>query len=141
MRRILTYGTFDLFHYGHLSLLKRARDLGDYLFVGLSTDDFNKLKGKKSYFTYAQRLEILNGIKYVDFVFAEENWEQKISDIRRCRVDRFVMGDDWIGKFDHLREYCEVIYLARTNDISSSKIKDDLAVRVTPNDAFRIISR
>jgi len=120
---ILTYGTYDLFHYGHMNLLRRARELGDYLIVALSTDEFNRIKGKESVMNYAQRKEILEAIRYVDMVIPEENWEQKISDIKRYQVDIFVMGDDWQGHFDYLKEYCEVVYLPRTEIISSTMLK------------------
>ena len=126
MKRVITYGTFDLFHVGHLRLLKRARELGDYLIVGVSTDEFNRLKGKKSVFPFEERKEIVESIKFVDKVIAEENWEQKIDDIKKYKIDIFVMGDDWKGKFDFLKKYCEVIYLPRTENISSTLLKDRL---------------
>lgn len=126
MKKVLTYGTFDLLHKGHIRLLKRAKALGDYLIVAISTDEFNAIKGKKSYFSYEDRKEILEAIKYVDEVIPETNWEQKICDVRENNVDIFVMGDDWKGKFDFLKEYCEVVYLPRTEGISATKIKKDL---------------
>jgi glycerol-3-phosphate cytidylyltransferase len=126
MKKILTYGSFDLLHWGHINLLKRARALGDYLIVGLSTDEFNAIKNKKSYFSFEKRKFMLEAIRYVDEVVPERIWEQKISDVIENSVDVFVMGDDWEGKFDFLKEYCEVIYLPRTVGISSSKIKTDL---------------
>ncbi len=126
MKRVLTYGTFDLLHYGHVNLLRRAKQLGDYLIVGLSTDNFNSIKGKKSYFSYEDRKILLESIRYVDLVIPEENWEQKIKDIINYKVDIFVMGDDWKGKFDFLKEYCEVVYLPRTPEISTTRIKKDL---------------
>ena len=126
MKRVLTYGTFDLLHYGHVNLLRRAKQLGDYLIVGLSTDIFNSIKGKKSYFSYEDRKILLESIRYVDLVIPEENWEQKIKDIINYKVDIFVMGDDWKGKFDFLKEYCEVVYLPRTPEISTTRIKKDL---------------
>lgn len=126
MKIVLTYGTFDLLHKGHIRLLKRAKALGDYLIVALSTDEFNAVKGKKSYFSYEERREILEAIKYVDEVIPETHWEQKIIDVRERHVDVFVMGDDWKGKFDELKEYCEVVYLTRTEGISATKIKEDL---------------
>lgn len=126
MKVVLTYGTFDLLHKGHIRLLKRAKALGDYLIVAISTDEFNAIKGKKAYFSYEERREILEAIKYVDEVIPEENWEQKITDVREHNVDVFVMGDDWKGKFDFLKEYCEVVYLPRTEGISATKIKGDL---------------
>lgn len=127
MKKIITYGTFDLLHYGHINLLRRAKEMGDYLIVALSTDEFNwNEKHKKCYFTYEQRKKLLEAIRYVDLVIPEENWAQKVSDVQEFRVDTFVMGDDWAGKFDFLKEYCEVVYLPRTPEISSSQIKQDL---------------
>ena len=123
MRRIITYGTFDLTHIGHINLLRRAKQLGDYLIVGLSTDSFNSLKGKQSIFPYEHRKEILESIRFVDLVIPENNWEQKVSDIINYQVDVFVMGNDWAGKFDSLKEHCHVIYLPRTEDISTTEIK------------------
>lgn len=126
MKRVITYGTFDLLHYGHINLLRRAKEHGDYLIVALSTDDFNTNKNKKCYFTYEKRKQLLEAIRYVDLVIPEESWEQKISDVKEFRVDTFVMGDDWEGKFDFLKEHCEVVYLPRTPEISTSQIKRDL---------------
>lgn len=128
MKRILTYGTFDLLHYGHIRLLKRAKELGDYLIVCLSTDEFNQIKGKKSYHDYDTRKKMLEAIRYVDLVVPEENWEQKINDVINYKIDIVVMGDDWAGsdKFDYLKEYCEVKFLDRTEGISTTKIKNDL---------------
>lgn len=127
MKKIITYGTFDLLHYGHINLLQRAKELGDYLIVALSTDEFNwKEKQKKSYFSYEERKRLLEAIRYVDLVIPEQNWQQKTSDILEFKADIFVMGDDWIGKFDFLKEYCQVVYLPRTPEISSSQIKQDL---------------
>ena len=123
MKRVITYGTFDVLHYGHINLLKRAKALGDYLIVVLSSDEFNKIKNKQSYYTYEQRKTILEACRYVDLVVPEYNWEQKISDIQKYQADIFVMGDDWKGKFDFLKDYCEVIYLPRTPDVSSTKTK------------------
>ncbi|GAB6065684.1 glycerol-3-phosphate cytidylyltransferase [Aquifex pyrophilus] len=123
---VITYGTFDLFHIGHLNLLKRAKALGDYLIVGVSTDEFNEIKGKKSVYPYEHRAEIVRSIKYVDLVIPERNWEQKVEDIKKYNVDVFVMGDDWKGKFDYLKEYCEVVYLPRTQGISTTELKDAL---------------
>lgn len=123
MKRIITYGTFDLTHVGHINLLRRAKQLGDYLIVGLSTDGFNSLKGKNSIFPYQHRKEILEAIRFVDLVIPENNWEQKVSDIINYQVDVFVMGNDWNGKFDSLKEHCQVIYLPRTEDISTTEIK------------------
>ena len=126
MKRIITYGTFDLLHYGHINILKRAKALGDYLIVALSTDEFNAIKGKKSYFNYEQRKQLLEAIRYVDLVIPEENWDQKTTDVREYHVDIFVMGDDWSGKFDYLRETgVEVVYFPRTPEISTTKIKTD----------------
>ncbi|SHH27412.1 Glycerol-3-phosphate cytidylyltransferase [Thermosyntropha lipolytica DSM 11003] len=127
MKKVITYGTFDLLHYGHINLLKRAKELGDYLIVGLSTDEFNRIKGKKCYFPYEKRKKLIEAIRYVDLVIPECNWEQKISDIKEFKIDILVMGDDWKGKFDFLKEYCEVIYLPRTPEISTTKIKEDLS--------------
>ena len=127
MKRVITYGTFDLLHCGHINLLRRAKALGDYLIVVLSTDEFNwNEKHKKCYFSYEQRKMLLESIRYVDLVIPEENWEQKISDVKEYHVDTFVMGDDWAGKFDFLKPYCEVVYLPRTPEISTTQIKKDL---------------
>ena len=127
MKTVITYGTYDLLHYGHVNLLRRAKERGDYLIVALSTDEFNsEKKGKKTYYSYEQRKLMLEAIRYVDKVIPEENWEQKISDIKQYQVDTFVMGDDWKGKFDFLKDYCEVVYLPRTEGISSTQIKKDL---------------
>ena len=129
MKKVITYGTYDLLHYGHINLLQRAKALGDYLIVALSTDEFNwNSKQKKCYFTYEQRKRLLESVRYVDLVIPEENWEQKISDVKEFKIDTFVMGDDWIGKFDFLKDYCEVVYLPRTEVISTSKIKQDLGL-------------
>jgi glycerol-3-phosphate cytidylyltransferase len=122
-RVVLTYGTFDLFHVGHLNLLKRAKSLGDHLIVGVSTDEFNSGKGKKTIIDFKDRLEIVRSIRYVDEAIAESSWEQKIPDIRRFNVDTFTIGDDWKGKFDFLKDLCEVVYLPRTMGISSSSLK------------------
>lgn len=126
MRKVITYGTFDLLHHGHINILKRARQLGDYLIVGLSSDEFNAIKGKASYLSYQQRKVILEAVKYVDEVIPEHDWGQKVSDIRNHQVAIFVMGSDWEGKFDDLYDFCEVVYLPRTEGISTSKIKADL---------------
>ena len=127
MKRVITYGTFDLLHYGHINLLRRAKQLGDYLIVALSTDDFNKSKkNKECYFSYEERKKLLESIRYVDLVIPEENWEQKRTDIPLYHIDTFVMGDDWEGKFDDLSDLCEVVYLPRTKEISTTKIKEDL---------------
>ena len=130
MKKVITYGTFDLLHYGHINLLRRAKEQGDYLIVALSTDEFNwNEKRKKCYFTYDQRKKLLEAIRYVDLVIPEENWEQKVSDVKEFRVDTFVMGDDWEGKFDFLKEFCEVVYLPRTPEISTTQIKQELKDR------------
>ncbi|WP_315793759.1 glycerol-3-phosphate cytidylyltransferase [Paenibacillus sp. BIC5C1] len=126
MTTVLTYGTFDLLHDGHINLLKRAKELGDHLIVGLSNDNFNRLKNKETYFSFESRKMILESIRYVDLVIEESNWEQKISDVISNKVDIFVMGDDWKGKFDFLQDYCKVVYLTRTEGISTTKIKQDL---------------
>lgn len=128
MKRVITYGTFDLLHYGHINIVKRARSFGDYLVVGLSTDGFNSLKNKTCYFSYEQRKHLLEAIRYVDLVIPESTWEQKIEDVKKYHIDCFVMGDDWAGKFDFLKDYCEVIYLPRTPEISTTKIKGDLNI-------------
>ena len=127
MKKIITYGTFDLLHYGHINLLRHAKALGDYLIVALSTDEFNwNEKHKKCYFSYEERKSLLEAIRYVDLVIPEENWEQKRSDIKEFRADTFVIGDDWEGKFDDLKDLCEVVYLPRTPEISTTQIKQDL---------------
>lgn len=126
MKRVMTYGTFDLLHYGHINILKKSKKLGDYLIVGLSSDEFNEIKGKKSVMSYEERKEILDNIKYVDKVIKESNWEQKIEDIIKYNIDIFVIGDDWEGKFDYLKEYCEVVYLPRTKSISTTLLKEIL---------------
>jgi glycerol-3-phosphate cytidylyltransferase len=126
MKRVITYGTFDLLHYGHINLLRRAKALGDYLIVALSTDEFNRAqKLKENYFDYKTRELMLDAIRYVDLVIPEEAWEQKPNDIRLYKVDTFVMGDDWEGRFDYLKEFCEVIYLPKTPEISSTIIRED----------------
>lgn len=127
MKKVITYGTYDLLHYGHVNLLERAKKLGDYLIVVLSTDEFNwEQKQKKCYFSYEERKRLLEAIRYVDLVIPENDWEQKISDVQEYKVDTFVMGDDWKGKFDFLKDYCEVVYLPRTPEISTTQIKKDL---------------
>lgn len=128
MKKVITYGTFDLLHYGHINLLRRAKSLGDYLIVGLSTDEFNnKEKNKECYFDYENRKLLLDAVKYVDLVIPEETWEQKVSDIQKYNIDVFVIGDDWKGKFDYLEDIgIEVLYLPRTKEISTTKIKNDL---------------
>lgn len=127
MKKVITYGTFDLLHYGHVNLLQRAKSYGDYLIVALSTDEFNHdMKDKKCYFPFEERKRLLESIRYVDLVIPEKTWAQKIEDIKEFKVDVFVIGDDWEGKFDELKDYCEVIYLPRTPEISTSQIKMDL---------------
>lgn len=127
MKRVITYGTFDLLHYGHINLLRRAKALGDYLIVALSTDEFNlNAKNKVCYFSYEERKSLLEAIRYVDLVIPEENWEQKTTDVSLYQVDTFVMGDDWTGKFDFLKDQCQVVYLPRTPEISTTKIKQEL---------------
>ena len=126
MKKVITYGTFDLLHYGHINILKRARELGDYLVVAISSDEFNKLKNKKAYFSYEERKLMVEAIRYVDEVIPENTWEQKIEDIKEHNIDVFVMGDDWEGKFDFLKDYCEVVYLPRTEGVSTTQIKDEL---------------
>ena len=126
MKIVITYGTYDLLHYGHIELLRRAREMGDYLIVALSTDEFNQIKNKKSYYDYEQRKMMLESIRYVDLVIPEEGWGQKEKDVDRFDVDVFVMGHDWEGEFDFLKDKCEVIYLNRTEGISTTKIKQEL---------------
>ena len=128
MKRVITYGTFDLLHYGHINLLRRAKAQGDYLIVALSTDRFNQdSKNKQCYFDYEKRRALLEAIRYVDLVIPEDNWEQKKSDMHLYQIDTFVMGDDWKGKFDYLTEEgVEVVYLPRTPEISTTQIKNDL---------------
>lgn len=135
MKRILTYGTFDLLHYGHIRILQRAKALGDYLIVAVSTDEFNALKGKKAYHNYETRKLMLEAVRYVDLVIPEENWEQKIQDVKDYKVDVVVMGSDWANsdKFDYLKDYCEVVYLDRTEGISTTKIKKELGLQEPVN--------
>lgn len=143
---VLTYGTFDMFHIGHLNLLKRLKALGDKLIVGVSTDAFNELKGKKTIIPYDQRAQIVEAIRYVDQVIPEESWEQKVTDIQKYHVDIFAMGHDWEGKFDNLKAYCEVIYLPRTEGISTTALKEQLKqiskINIDDiNKAFEILQR
>lgn len=140
MKRVLTYGTFDLLHYGHIRLLKRAKKLGDYLIVALSTDEFNNIKGKKAYHNYKTRKKMLEAIRYVDLVIPEENWEQKLKDIEEYKVDIVVMGDDWkdSDKFDYLKDKCELVFLKRTEGISTTKIKEELGLREPINGTNQI---
>ena len=135
MKRVLTYGTFDLLHYGHINLLRRAKALGDYLVVAVSTDDFNEIKGKKAYHNYETRKLMLEAVRYVDLVIPEENWEQKIDDVKKYDIDIVVMGSDWAGsdRFDYLKEYCEVVYLPRTEGVSTTQIKEELSLQEPHN--------
>lgn len=126
MKTVITYGTFDIFHVGHLRLLRRARELGDRLLVGVSTDEFNAQKGKKSVFTFEERAEIVGSIKFVDEVFAENSWDQKRADIERFGAHVFVIGDDWTGRFDNLKDLAEVVYLPRTPSVSTTEVKSSL---------------
>lgn len=121
---VITYGTFDLFHIGHLRLLQRLSKLGDRLIVGISTDEFNLSKGKKCIIPYEQRAEIVQNIKQVDLVVPERSWEQKTDDIKKYNVDVFAMGSDWHGKFDYLNDHCSVVYLDRTEGISTTELKE-----------------
>ncbi|HBV23127.1 MAG TPA: glycerol-3-phosphate cytidylyltransferase [Jeotgalicoccus sp.] len=126
MKKVITYGTFDLLHTGHINILRRAKALGDYLIVAVSTDEFNTLKHKEAYHSFEERKQILEAIRYVDEVIGENDWNQKIEDVKKYDIDTFVMGNDWEGEFDFLKEYCEVVYLPRTSGISTTKIKDEL---------------
>ncbi|WP_018931029.1 glycerol-3-phosphate cytidylyltransferase [Gracilibacillus lacisalsi] len=126
MKKVITYGTFDLLHIGHINILEQARELGDFLIVALSNDKFNREKGKSAYHSYMERKAILESIMYVDLVIEEYSWDQKKNDIEKYNIDYFVIGSDWEGKFDYLSDYCKVIYLPRTEGISTSKIKTDL---------------
>ena len=144
--RIITYGTFDMFHVGHLELLKRLKNYGNELIVAISTDEFNDIKGKKTIIPYEQRAKIVEAIRYVDKVIPEYSWEQKIQDIKKYDIDLFIMGDDWSGKFDFLKEYCEVLYLPRTEGISSTELKNTLktisSINIKElNHAFEILKR
>lgn len=131
MKKVITYGTYDILHHGHIALLKRARALGDHLTVALSTDDFNRMKDKRSFYTYEERKTMLEAISYVDKIIPEEDWEQKRYDIKDHDVDIFVMGDDWKGKFDFLIELCDVVYLPRTPGVSTTQTKEYLEIRLT----------
>ncbi|MGN0531931.1 MAG: glycerol-3-phosphate cytidylyltransferase [Eubacterium sp.] len=136
MRRVLTYGTFDLLHYGHIEILRRAKALGDYLVVALSTDEFNALKGKVAYHSYETRKKMLEAIRYVDLVIPENSWEQKLDDVKTYHIDTVVMGSDWAGsdKFDYLKDYCQVVYLDRTPGVSTTMIKNDLQLKEAVRD-------
>jgi len=129
MKTVITYGTYDLLHVGHINLLRRASELGDRLVVGISSDEFNLLKGKSSIFSFKERKQILEAVRYVDEVFAEDNWEQKRDDIKKYNADVFVMGSDWMGKFDDLADICEVKYLARTEEISTTYLKNKVVYK------------
>lgn len=126
MKKIITYGTFDLIHTGHINLLRRAKEHGDHLTVAVSTDEFNDIKEKSAFYPFEQRKAILEAIRYVDEVIPEHTWDQKSEDVKKHDIDVFVMGDDWEGKFDFLKEQCEVVYLPRTVGISTTQIKKDL---------------
>ncbi|MGV3243335.1 glycerol-3-phosphate cytidylyltransferase [Staphylococcus sp. 11261D007BR] len=126
MKRVITYGTYDLLHYGHIELLRRAREMGDYLVVALSSDEFNRIKNKKSYYDFEQRKMMLESIRYVDLVIPENDWNQKEHDVETFDIDVFVMGHDWEGEFDFLKDKCEVVYLKRTEGISTTQIKKEL---------------
>ena len=123
MKKVITYGTFDLFHFGHLEILRRAKELGEYLVVAISTDEFNEIKDKKCVYPFEHRINIVEAIKYVDEVIPENNWNQKRHDILKNEIDIFTMGNDWEGKFNDLTDICDVIYLPRTPNISATKIK------------------
>lgn len=131
MKRILTYGTFDLLHYGHIRILERAKSLGDYLVVAVSTDEFNEIKGKKAYHDYETRKKMLEALRCVDLVIPENSWDQKRNDVLYYKIDAVVMGSDWEGNenFECLKDICEVIYLPRTEGISTTKIKKDLGLQ------------
>lgn len=129
VKKVITYGTFDLIHMGHINILRRAKELGNHLTVAVSTDEFNRLKHKDAYYSYEERKQILEAIKYVDEVIPESNWGQKIKDVKKHDIDVFVMGDDWEGEFDFLKPHCEVVYLARTEGVSTTKTKQDLSRR------------
>jgi glycerol-3-phosphate cytidylyltransferase len=133
MKKIITYGTYDLLHRGHVNLLKRAKAMGDFLVVGLSSDEFNAIKQKKAFYSYEERKLVLEAVRYVDLVIPEHTWEQKAQDIADHDIDVFVMGDDWSGKFDHLKEQCEVVYLPRTDGVSTTQIKAQLRVTESSN--------
>ena len=140
MKRILTYGTFDLLHFGHIEILRRAKALGDYLVVALSTDEFNRIKNKQAYHNYETRKKMLEAIRYVDLVIPEENWNQKRNDVLKYEIDTVVMGSDWEGNenFECLKDICEVVYLPRTEGISTTKIKEDLNLQEPINGVDQI---
>lgn len=130
MRRVITYGTFDTLHHGHIRLLRRARELGDYLIVVLSTDEFNASKGKSALFSYEERKADLEALRLVDLVIPERTWDQKVTDVKLYHADVFTMGDDWTGKFDFLKDQCEVIYFDRTPSISSTQIRNAMSLSI-----------
>lgn len=138
MIKVITYCTYDLLHIGHINLLRRAKALGDYLIVGLSTDEFNKIKNKDSFLSYRQRKAVLEAIKYVDKIIPEKNWEQKVEDIKKYKIDILVMGSDWKGKFDNLKKYCKVIYLERTSNISTTSLKKSISKKIIKKNAKKI---
>ncbi|HFK1684685.1 TPA: glycerol-3-phosphate cytidylyltransferase [Bacillus tropicus] len=126
MKKVITYGTFDLLHWGHINLLKRAKSLGDHLTVAVSSDEFNAMKNKTAYHSFEHRKMIIEAIRYVDEVIPECSWDQKKKDVVNKDIDVFVMGDDWNGEFDYLKDHCKVVYLPRTVGISTTKIKKEL---------------
>jgi glycerol-3-phosphate cytidylyltransferase len=136
MKKVITYGTYDLLHRGHINLLKRAKAMGDYLVVGLSSDEFNALKNKKAFYSYEERKLVLEAVRYVDEVIPEHTWEQKVQDIIDHGIDVFVMGDDWSGKFAPLKKHCEVVYLPRTDGVSTTQIKAKLKLTESSNIEF-----
>ena len=143
-KTVVTYGTFDMFHIGHLKLLRRLAGMGDQLIVAVSSDEFNEIKGKKTLIPYEQRAAIVEAIDCVDLVIPEHSWEQKLEDVKKHNVDVFAIGNDWEGKFDFLKEYCEVVYLPRTKDISTTELKRSLKrfLSITPDDlkkAFEVL--
>ncbi len=145
-KRAITYGTFDMFHIGHLELLKRMKTLATEVVVAVSTDEFNEVKGKKTIIPYDQRSQIIDALVYVDKVIPENSWNQKINDVQNHDIDLFVMGDDWEGKFDFLKTHCDILYLPRTGGISSSKLKTSLDTLSSINtdeinQAFEILKR
>ena len=140
MKRILTYGTFDLLHHGHIEILRRAKELGDYLVVAVSSDEFNEIKNKKAYHNYATRKKMLEAIRYVDLVIPENDWKQKRNDVLEYKIDTVVMGSDWTGNenFECLKDICEVVYLPRTEGISTTKIKKDLGLQEPVNGVYQV---
>lgn len=126
-KTVITYGTFDLFHIGHLNMLERLSEMGETLIVAVSTDEFNAKKGKESFYSYQERAKIVSALGCVDKVIPEQSWEQKADDIKQYSVDIFGIGDDWKGEFDHLDALCQVIYLPRTPSISTTSVKKNLS--------------